>query len=201
MGWPAAEGPAGGSAVAGCVATRCHLVVMDYPSIVINVAALCASVAAVSFSVVLAKRQTAITTKANQVPVILGYFRELRTNGFVVREFRVQQEIAAHDPALGFAGLPDPIRIDAYEVCFYYLDLAYMIKYGGVYEELLANFGFRMVKTWDAVKEHVEGERKNRNSGSDLFLGSLEALVERVRNRGDYQISSAPESTAAKSPA
>jgi hypothetical protein len=153
---------------------------MDYPSMILNAGALVASVTALVISARLSARNAEQMRRANQLPIVLSHFKELRTNGFVEREIHMRESMADHSPDLGFTGLPLPLRVDAYEVCLYYQDLAYCIRHCGVDSALVGNFEYRLLANWAAVAAHIEGERKLRNSGADVFMGSLEELVEQV---------------------
>ena len=156
---------------------------MDPVSTTLNVAALAASLLALFVSSVLARRQTELLNASNQVPVILDYFGHLRANGFISREFALRAAIVEHPPELGFSGLPEPLRSEAYEVCLYYHDLSYLIRHGAMDEGMVEAFRFRVLATWLAVRDHVYGERALR--GGHSFLSSLEELVERLMRKND----------------
>src|SRR5262249_33061697 len=130
----------------------------------LNVAALIASLLALSVSAVFATRQSAIMKASNHLPVILDYFRELRDHDFIEREFRLREEIGSPDPSLGFTGLPASIRADAAQVCFFYLSVTYIVEFSGIDEKIFEYMVARMRFTWNAVRKHVEGERALRNN-------------------------------------
>jgi hypothetical protein len=120
---------------------------------------------------------------SNQLPVILEYFSHLRQNRFIAREFALRARIREQPAELGFSGLPDPLRSEAYEVCLYYHDLSYLIRHGHMDTGLIENFRFRILATWLAVRDHVYGERALR--GGHTFLSSLEDLIDQLMARND----------------
>lgn len=160
-------------------------------SLVLNIAALAASVIAVVMSTRLSARQTRLMRASNHVPVILDYFRDRRSGGFVQREFSVREEIGKYDWKLGFTGLPEPLRTDVHEVCYFYLDLIYLSKHGDVDAYLIEYIRYPLLTTWDAVRSHVEGERVMRGPAERGFLHSLEAEVERLRKLDPLMLGSA----------
>ena len=76
---------------------------MDYTSLMFNLAALGASATALVTSTRLAVRQSRLIKASDHLPVILTNFRDMRTQGFISREFRVREQIGTHDPQLGLA--------------------------------------------------------------------------------------------------
>ena len=114
------------------------------------------------------------------MPVVLEVLKPHRSPEFVRREIAVWNELPAHDPVLGFFELPEPIRSYAIEVGTYYQVLSYTSLYGIADGELIAvQTHHRLLRTWECMKEHVEGERRLRGA-ANTFLNSYEQYAMHV---------------------
>src|SRR5690349_12779795 len=100
---------------------------MDAESLIINLAALTASFAALIISTFMAFRQVRIARHANQLPVMMELFAQIRASDTYSKEIMLREELPKYDPALGFSNLPEPLRSTAYEVSGYYLMLGYLV--------------------------------------------------------------------------
>ena len=94
---------------------------MNNISNILNIAALFASLLALAMSSVLALRQSRLMRDANQLPVVIDLFRELRADTFITREQEIWRSLPGdQDPAQGFGGIPTPLRTYVYDVSLFY---------------------------------------------------------------------------------
>jgi hypothetical protein len=146
----------------------------------ISLAALTAAVIATLTSSFLAWQALRINQNMNHIPVVLEVLKPHRTPEFVRKEIAVWEELSGHDPTLGFFDLPEPIRSHAIEVGTYYQVLSYRSLYGIADREFIAvQTHHRLLRTWDCIKEHVQGERNNRGA-ANTFLNSYEEFAAQV---------------------
>jgi hypothetical protein len=146
----------------------------------LNVIAALASVAAVITSTFLAVQALRYSKNANHMPVIVELFKEHRSEDFVRKEQYVWREMPRQDPSRGFSRLPRKVRSYATDVALFYLMVSYLSEYGISDHELLAlQVKYRLLKTWEVIKRHVEQERLLRG-GEYTFLNTLEVFVQRV---------------------
>jgi hypothetical protein len=153
-------------------------------STVLNIAALFASLLALTISSFLALRQSRLMRHANQLPVVIDLFRELRADTFITREQEIWHSLPGNeDPAKGFGGIPTPLRTYAYDICLYYQTVAYLVNFKMLDSELAYTaLHYRVLRTWSSVKSFVYGERAMRG-GKDTFLNSFETFAESIRQK------------------
>jgi hypothetical protein len=157
---------------------------MDLTSLLFNVVALVASLAALLVSALLTVRQSNLMHGANQLPIVIELFREIRANHFLVREHQLWQDLPGeHDPELGFIGMPEPLRSHMYDVCTLYQSVAYLVIFDVLDADLAYKaLYYRMRRTWTVVEPFVQGERRLRG-GADTFLNSLERVISAMNDR------------------
>ncbi len=147
----------------------------------INLLALLVASAAVVTSSSLTWRALRLNHNANHLPVVLDALKDQRTGEFTRREAVLWEQLPQHDVALGFAGLPEPLRGCAYEVSCYYQHLACLAEYGVANWDFIAvQTTYRMLRTWDCIQPYVHAERRNRGSANS-FLNSYERFAEGVK--------------------
>ncbi|MFI7599172.1 hypothetical protein [Actinoplanes sp. NPDC049681] len=146
----------------------------------ISLAALTAAIIATATSSLLAWQALRVNQNMNHIPVVLEILKPHRTPEFVRKEIAVWDEISKHDAALGFFALPEPIRSYAIEVGTYYQVLSYTSLYGIADGEFIAvQTQHRLLRSWDCLREHVNGERALRGS-SNTFLNAYEEFARQV---------------------
>lgn len=150
-------------------------------STVLNIAALFASLLALAISSFLALRQSRLMRDANQLPVVIDLFRELRADTFITREQEIWHSLPGEqDPSKGFGGIPTPLRTYAYDICLYYQTVAYLVNFKMLDNELAYTaLHYRILRTWSSVEPFVRGERAIRG-GENTFLNSLETLAKAI---------------------
>ena len=153
-------------------------------STALNIAALFASLLALALSSFLALRQSRLMRHANQLPVVIDLFRELRADTFITREQEVWHSLPGNeDPSKGFGGIPTPLRTYAYDICLYYQTVAYLVNFKMLDSELAYTaLHYRVLRTWSSVKPFVHGERIIRG-GEDTFLNSFEKFAKSISKR------------------
>ena len=145
-----------------------------------SLAALIVALAALAASSVLAVHQIRTAQRANQLPVVFEIFRFLRSAEVRRKEDAMHAGLAGHDPALGFRGLPEPMRSDAQEVCSYYNMVGYLILLKVVDARIaILPLHYRVAQVWATTRPYVEAERTLR-TGQHSFMNGLEALAARV---------------------
>jgi hypothetical protein len=119
---------------------------------------------------------------ANQLPVVIDLFRELRADTFITREQEIWSSLpGGQDPAKGFGGIPTPLRTYVYDVCLFYQTVAYLMKFKMIDDRLAYTaLHYRILRTWSSVEPFVRGERVIRGGGN-TFLNSLEEVAEAIR--------------------
>ena len=153
-------------------------------STVLNIAALFASLFALAISSFLALRQSRLMRHANQLPVVIDLFRELRADTFITREQEIWHSLPGDkDPAKGFGGIPTPLRTYAYDICLYYQTVAYLVNFKMLDNELAYTaLHYRILRTWSSVEPFVRGERAIRG-GKNTFLNSFEKFAGTVSDK------------------
>jgi hypothetical protein len=157
---------------------------MGNVSMALNIAALLASVLALAVSSLLALRQSRLMHDANQLPVVIDLFRELRRDTFITREQEIWSSLPGNvDPSQGFGGIPVPLRTYVYDICLFYQTVAYLVNFKVVDQELAYTaLHYRILRTWSSVESFVHGERAIRG-GENTFLNSFEKVAEEIRNQ------------------
>jgi hypothetical protein len=158
-------------------------------SAVLNIVALLASFLALAVSSFLALRQSRLMRDANQLPVVIDLFRELRADTFITREQEIWNSLPGDkDPSKGFEGIPAPLRTYVYDVCLFYQTVAYLVNFKMIDDKLAYTaLHYRILRTWSSVEEFVYGERRLRG-GKNTFLNSFEKaanLINREHLRRD----------------
>jgi hypothetical protein len=152
---------------------------MDITS-VLGIAALVASFVALAASTTIALRQARTAYQANQVPVLVDLIKDLVSSVSYQRELSLYDELPKHDPALGFSGLPEPLRSNAYEITTTYLMISYLVLLDILDERLaILPVHYRVLRVWNAVEPFVRGERAIRGDPNS-FMNVLEAFVAKV---------------------
>jgi hypothetical protein len=151
-------------------------------SMVINVASLLASLLALGVSAYLVIRQSALMRHANEVPLLMEAFKEYRSAEFQRNEYYVVHRLRqAHDPSLGFTGLPEEARIAAQALLAFFNVLGTLVVFDMADEAMIVPFfGFRVKTAWAALEPYIVEERKNRDD--DFFASFFEDLAQRVRD-------------------
>jgi hypothetical protein len=152
----------------------------------LNVTTLVISLIALAVSSIFAVRQINAAHHANQLPIINDILREVRSSKFLREEQLLWQKLPALRSDVRFSHLPEDLREAAYDVCFAYLMVAYLVSLKIIDRRLaILPIHYRIIRTWDAVAPLVVEERRHR--GDELsFLNLLESFVEFVR-RQDIQ--------------
>jgi hypothetical protein len=101
---------------------------MDSPQL-LNIAALVASLAALTVSIFFATRQSNLMRAANQLPVVISFFAEYRSDQFLQRERYLWENLPGErDPEAGFSRMPEPLRTYMFHVGIYYQTVAYLVR-------------------------------------------------------------------------
>jgi hypothetical protein len=156
-------------------------------STTLNVAALIASGIALVVSVVFAVRQARLMHSSNQLPVVISFMNEYRSDEFLRRERQLWEELPGrHDPETGFERMPEPLRSHMYYVGIFYQTIAYLVA-NKIYHKRLAYlpYHYRLIKTWNVLEPFVQGERRLRGA-SGTFLNAAEEFVQLVRREDDH---------------
>lgn len=145
-------------------------------SLTLNLTALAVSLLALVISVLLSVRQLQSMRHANHLPVAIELLtRDFNSDTFLARERKVVAELAEHNPALGFSGLPDEIRTATYSVAFFYDSIAILVAFRFIQENLvLGTMSYRIRRIWRVLEAHIDGERRLRGHP---FLDVLEHLA------------------------
>jgi hypothetical protein len=147
---------------------------------VLNILALIASFAALAATVAISRRQTALSHRANQLPVIVELFKEMRSFDFVSKEEMLWHELPKLDPSVGFSRMPPPLREYATNIGNFYSMVAYLSALETVDDRLVTLvLHHRAVRTWEAIGPFVRGERAIRGY-EHSFLNVLEAFIGRL---------------------
>jgi hypothetical protein len=148
----------------------------------ISLAGLIVAVIAIVSSTVLTFLTLRLLRVANQMPVIGNLLAPHRDPSFVSHEDYLVEHIREYDPALGYGGLPEPIRSYWTEVGQQYHMVSYVansnISDGN---ELLKQVRHGAIRVWDAILPHVLGERELRG-GQSAFWNSFEEFVVKARH-------------------
>jgi len=149
----------------------------------LNTAALVASLAALTVSIFFAVRQSNLMRAANQLPVVISFFAEYRSDEFLRRERFLWENLPGeHDPAGGFSAMPEPLRTYMFHIGIYYQTVAYLVEFK-VFDKRLAYLGlhYRLIRTWRKIAPFVDGER-NLRGAEQTFLNALERFVKLVES-------------------
>jgi hypothetical protein len=153
---------------------------MDKTSLILGIAALIASIAALVTSSLLVIRQIRAAHGANQLPVVFDIFHFMQSSEVWRKEELVKAELPNHDPDLGFSGLPEPLRSYAHEVSSNYNKVGYLIMLRVVDERIaILPLHYRARAIWAVVHQFVGGERELRNDRNS-FMNGLECLIARM---------------------
>ena len=133
-------------------------------------------------------RAEAVTAheRINQLPVVIAFFNEFRSEKFVDRERYLWANLPGqHDPNQGFTDMPEPLRTYMFDIGIYYQTIAYLVAFK-VFDRRLAYLALhhRLVRTWRVIAPFVRGERRLRGAEA-TFLNALEEFVEFVRGEDD----------------
>jgi len=133
-------------------------------TILFNGVALTASIIALVTSAVFALRQSRLMRHANQIPIMIDLFNQVRSPEFVRKERHLWAALSNEsDPRLGFQGMSDDMHDSAYSVYAYYQMVAFLVAFGVLDKRLaILPLHYRVVKTWSTVKSYVYAERDLR---------------------------------------
>lgn len=131
-------------------------------TVVLNLAAVAISVAALMMSVLLTRRQIRVATGANHVPVVVTAFQQTRSTAwFEAQEYILHSLAKEHAPDRGHRGLPLPARAHANVIGLFYDDLGKLVAHGVVDEKLIIGaYGTTIVRLWDVLAPYVYAERQ-----------------------------------------
>jgi hypothetical protein len=124
--------------------------------------------------------------RSNQLPVVISFMNEYRSDEFLKRERQLWVELPGqHDPEVGFEGMPEPLRTHMYYIGIFYQTIAYLVT-NRIYNERLAYlpYHYRLIKTWNVLEPFVQGERRLRGAAG-TFLNAAEDFVRLVRREDD----------------
>ena len=157
---------------------------------IINLAALATALGAIVASSLLSLRAIRLAQNANHVPIIVNLLAPHRSGEFVGKETELWNKLQNQDSDCGFQNLPEPIRSYAFDIGLYYHVLGYLSEYGLANREfVIVQTRYRLLRTWEAIRPFVEGERRLRG-GPDTFLNSYERLAAEA---ADLDIAAATE--------
>ncbi|WP_405723149.1 hypothetical protein OG607_14085 [Streptomyces sp. NBC_01537] len=150
-------------------------------SLEINLSSLFLSILAVALSGYLAYRQALAAHGANLIPIIFTAFREWRQDDFARTQSYILHELStAHDPAGGYAGIPEPLRRDIDHVTIFYDDLGKLVAYKAVDPKVvISTFGLTIVRVWDVLRPYIYREREIRGT---QFMALFEDLACRAKD-------------------
>src|SRR5690242_10994204 len=123
---------------------------MSWLPTVLNLLALTVSFAALGVSSVISVKQTRLSHRANQLPVIVGLLAEMRSYEFTSKEESLWQELPEVDPATPISELPRPLREQAISIGNFYSMIAYLATVQTIDDRLAAlALHHRAIRTWD----------------------------------------------------
>jgi hypothetical protein len=151
------------------------------PSMTLNLAALATSVVALVVSGLLARRQSTMMRHGNELPVLVDLLQEFRSRDFQAAEDYVLNKLATeNDPLSGTTELPDAPRMAVNYVASFFTALGALAHYQMVDEEIVvAHFGFRARRAWNALEKYIDQERQIRND--PFYARPFEHLVHLVQ--------------------
>lgn len=129
---------------------------------VLNLATLVISLAALFFSVFLSLRQIRVTSGGNHLPVVLDAFKESRSAAWFEAEKYVLIKLAEeHAADCCIRGLPVSARTHVNIIGRFYDDLGKLVAYGVIDQDLvIGSYGMPIVRLWDALAPYVYEERR-----------------------------------------
>jgi hypothetical protein len=152
---------------------------MDNVGLLLNLSALVASCLAIVISIAFSLRQVNLTHRANQLPIVVQLFADMRSYGFVAKEMAIWREAPSIGPGVAVSQLPEPLREQVYTVGLFYSTVAYLVVLNAVDDQLATlPVHYRAVRTWDAIMPFVLEERAQFNS---LHWTVLEAFILRLK--------------------
>lgn len=152
-------------------------------NITLNVVALVISLAALGVSSFFAIKQVNTAHHANQLPIVIDIYREIRSPQFRQQEETLWNRLPALERNTSFSHLPKDLKDAAYDVCYAYLMLAYLVSLRIIDRRLaILPIHYRIIRTWEVVQPFVLQERDAR--GDELsFLNLLESFVDLVKRQ------------------
>ncbi len=155
-----------------------------------NVSALGASIISLALATAIAIRQTKISHRANQLPVLLDLLYRQRSIAFRNNEQGLWAETKTYDATRGLMGLPEDIRNRALETILFYQHLAYLIAFKIVDRDLaVLPVHNRILKTWDALSPSIINERRLGGLGSTDYMAEFEYLARSIDEARIRQLS------------
>jgi hypothetical protein len=151
------------------------------PSMALNLAALAISVFALVVSGLLARQQSTMMRHGNELPVLVDLLQEFRLRDFQAAEHYVLNNLSAeNDPSTGTSDMPETPRLAVNYVVSFFISLGTLAYHQMVDEEIVvAQFGFRARRAWEALEEYIDQERRIRSD--PFYARPFEHLVRLVQ--------------------
>lgn len=169
-------------------------------SLLLNLAAIAISVAAVMTSVRHSKAQMRRAREANHLPELTVLLAEFR-NPQLREHFRyVCTDLQnAHPPESGLCieDLSEYAREAVYDTAYFLQTFVVMTHQGILHEDhVVSMLNTRITRTWEAIKPYVEKERTS-DLASPHLLVALQAFAERVAAQGERYTTEAVKALSA----
>ncbi len=148
----------------------------------LNILALGISILSLVITALLAARQGALMRHTNELPLLVEFSQEFRSQQFQEAETYVLQQLSTKQPVnLGISNLPDEAKLEATTVATFFATLGVYVAFGLADEKIAVSiFGYRTNRAWVALEPYILRERILRND--DLYAGYFEDLVCRIRD-------------------
>ena len=147
----------------------------------LNIAAVMASLLALTMSSTFAIRQIRLAKQAHQLPAV-DFLWIMRSPDFLRAEEHLWSELPKQDPSLRFNELPRALRDEAESILTFYQKVAYLVGLDIVDKRLaILPVHYRAPRTWASVEPFVRNERIYR--GDELaFYNAFEHLVAEIQS-------------------
>ncbi|MEV1057707.1 hypothetical protein AB0I92_10685 [Micromonospora chalcea] len=153
---------------------------MDIPALIFNALAVFTAFAALAVSLIMSSRQNDLGHNANQLPVVVELFSEIRSYEFLRKEEELWRDLPKISAPVPLSELPAPLKEYAFNVTNFYSMIAYLWMLQAVDERLaIWPVHFRAVKTWETIRPFVQAERAARGA-EHSFLNVLETFVAKI---------------------
>lgn len=158
------------------------------PTALFNMSTLAISLLALGISALFAVRQVNTANRANQLPIVIDIYRRMWSPELRNQEELLWRKLPKLAKGVRFSELPKDLREAAYNVCYAYLMVSYLLSLDIIDRRLaILPIHYRITKTWDAVERFVRAERVAR--GYELsFLNLLESFVNLIRRQDIDQV-------------
>lgn len=143
-----------------------------------GVLALVISIIALAVSGILAYRQVALMSRANQLPLMIDLIRELRSPDFLERERFVNEELVHLNPHLGYSNLPPFAADNLQHVKSLFNSIGSLVAFRVIDERAaISIFGYRASRAWRSMAPFVESERRIRAGNYAPYFEHFVAIV------------------------